>query len=130
MWPLVDAARSSTVEAVRADLLHDVRKAAKRARYAAEPLVALGSASAQLTVQNAKRIQTVLGEHQDTVAARVLLSELLDDGLGNESTEVLVIAHAQEVANATAFEAEFFELWASDEEFTGRSSAPAVDAIA
>ncbi len=56
--------------------LHEVRKSAKRARYAAETAVAVaGSAAAQLA-DRMEALQDVLGEHQDSVAARALLLEL------------------------------------------------------
>jgi CHAD domain-containing protein len=57
--------------------LHRARKAAKRARYAAElvePLAA--SKNAKRTRKHYKRIQTILGDHQDTVVARVALRRM------------------------------------------------------
>jgi len=52
--------------------LHQARKSAKRARYAGEAIApALGSDPAQFAEQM-KRLQTVLGDHQDTVIARQL----------------------------------------------------------
>jgi CHAD domain-containing protein len=50
--------------------LHEARKAAKRARYAGEAAaLALGRPAAKFTRQM-KKIQSVLGDHQDTVIAR------------------------------------------------------------
>jgi CHAD domain-containing protein len=57
--------------------LHEARKAAKRARYAVElvqPAVA-GNAP-ERTARRLKRLQGVLGEHQDTVIARQALRHL------------------------------------------------------
>lgn len=51
------------------DELHAVRIAAKRARYAAELAALGGSKSAARTVKAFKRLQDVLGEHQDAVVA-------------------------------------------------------------
>ncbi|WP_030175504.1 CYTH and CHAD domain-containing protein [Spirillospora albida] len=48
---------------------HDTRKAAKRARYAAEVAVPVLGAGAKRAAKDAKRIQEVLGEHQDGVIA-------------------------------------------------------------
>lgn len=49
---------------------HDVRKAAKRSRYAAEAIApALGNEAGRFARQM-KRVQSVLGEHQDTVVVR------------------------------------------------------------
>ena len=55
--------------------LHKVRKAIKRARYAAELADAIGIRGMHRYVNRAKAVQDVLGEHQDAVvAARVLTS--------------------------------------------------------
>lgn len=56
--------------------LHEARKAAKRARYAGEAVTpALGSKAGKLTRQM-KKLQSVLGDHQDTVIARQAAREL------------------------------------------------------
>jgi CHAD domain-containing protein len=60
------------------DQLHAARKAAKRARYAAEA-VGAGAGSAGKAAQKADRyrtLQDLLGEHQDSVVAAQLLREL------------------------------------------------------
>jgi CHAD domain-containing protein len=56
-------------------LLHRARKAAKRARYAAELRVPLDKDVKQ-TVKHYKRIQRVLGDHQDSVVASGTLRRL------------------------------------------------------
>ncbi|MGI5205239.1 CHAD domain-containing protein [Spirillospora sp. CA-108201] len=48
---------------------HETRKAAKRARYAAELAVPVLGAAAKRVVKDARRIQEVLGAHQDAVIA-------------------------------------------------------------
>jgi len=53
--------------------LHRARKAAKRARYAGEALVALAGEPAELFVDATKQLQQLLGDHQDSVAAREVL---------------------------------------------------------
>ena len=56
--------------------LHAVRKATKRLRYAAEAVEPVfGTPAAELATQ-AEEIQTVLGDHQDSVVARQLLRDL------------------------------------------------------
>jgi len=56
--------------------LHQARKAAKRARYAGEVVTpAIGRKAAWFTAQ-VKKLQSVLGEHQDTVIARQAEREL------------------------------------------------------
>ena len=61
-----------------AALLHDVRKAAKRVRYAAEALVPLYGEDALRMVRAHERIQTLLGDHHDGTEAQVALLELGD----------------------------------------------------
>ena len=56
-------------------MLHRARKAAKRARYAAELRVPVDN-RAKKTVKHYKRIQTVLGDHQDGVVASTVLRKL------------------------------------------------------
>jgi CHAD domain-containing protein len=48
---------------------HETRKAAKRARYAAELAVPVLGVAAKRVVKDAKRIQEVLGAHQDGIIA-------------------------------------------------------------
>jgi CHAD domain-containing protein len=56
--------------------LHEVRKAAKRLRYASESAVpVLGRRAAKLAAR-AKAVQKALGEHQDSVVARRVLRDL------------------------------------------------------
>lgn len=57
--------------------LHEVRKAAKRARYAAElARPVLGKKKAKKKAKKYKMVQTVLGEHQDSVVAAETLRTL------------------------------------------------------
>jgi CHAD domain-containing protein len=60
----------------RDEHLHEMRKSAKRLRYAAEVAApALGGPTKKL-VSDVKAVQELLGEHQDSVVARGLLREL------------------------------------------------------
>jgi CHAD domain-containing protein len=56
-------------------MLHRARKAAKRARYAAELRKPLDK-RAKRTVKHYKRIQSLLGDHQDTVVATETLRQM------------------------------------------------------
>ncbi|MDT5233560.1 MAG: hypothetical protein QOI39_4060, partial [Mycobacterium sp.] len=56
--------------------LHRARKAAKRARYAAELVKPLTAEKTKPRVKHYKRIQSVLGDHQDTVVARAALRRI------------------------------------------------------
>ncbi len=56
--------------------LHEARKAAKRARYAAEAVSPVAGKQADRFARQMKRIQTLLGDHQDSVIARQAEREL------------------------------------------------------
>lgn len=74
-----EAAGDSTVVAVAArhrdDALHEVRKAAKRVRYAAEAVADVVGADATALAKAAESAQELLGEHQDGVVAAGVLRE-------------------------------------------------------
>lgn len=75
------ADRSSPGEE-REQALHEVRKAAKRARYAAEALVPAFGDRAQRMADAAEKVQETLGTHRDTLLTRSLLRRL---GLGGDA---------------------------------------------
>jgi CHAD domain-containing protein len=56
--------------------LHEARKAAKRARYASEAVMPAMGGKARPFSQQMKKVQSVLGDHQDTVIARQVVREL------------------------------------------------------
>jgi CHAD domain-containing protein len=53
--------------------LHRIRILAKRARYAAEAVAPVAGEAAQAFARAAAKVQTVLGEHQDSVTAQAWL---------------------------------------------------------
>jgi CHAD domain-containing protein len=58
-------------------MLHRARKAAKRARYAAELCKSLGKgAHSKRTIKHYKQIQSLLGDHQDAVVASETLRKI------------------------------------------------------
>jgi CHAD domain-containing protein len=59
------------------DELHALRISAKRARYAAELVALGGSTKAERTVKASKKLQDVLGEHQDAVVAEERLRRVM-----------------------------------------------------
>jgi CHAD domain-containing protein len=61
--------------AAQEELMHRARKAAKRARYAAELAVPAWSKAAR-HVERAQDLQTLLGEHQDSVVAAAFLRRM------------------------------------------------------
>ncbi|WP_076263866.1 CHAD domain-containing protein [Intrasporangium flavum] len=64
----------------RAALLHEARKAAKRLRYAAEAAGPVTGQRVLRLAEAAEEVQEVLGEHHDTVAARVAVVGLASSG--------------------------------------------------
>jgi CHAD domain-containing protein len=56
--------------------LHETRKAAKRARYAADALVPSAGKPARRFAAQMKALQSVLGDHHDTVVARAAIRDL------------------------------------------------------
>jgi CHAD domain-containing protein len=56
--------------------LHETRKAAKRARYAADALVPSAGQPAERFAARMQALQSVLGDHHDTVVARAAIRDL------------------------------------------------------
>ncbi|WP_225799852.1 CYTH and CHAD domain-containing protein [Streptomyces sp. NK15101] len=102
--------------------LHEARKAAKRARYAADAArPTLGKPAKRLS-KRVKAVQSLLGEHQDAVVARVALREfgIMAHGVG-ESAFTWGLLYGREEAAADAAERELPAAWA-------RASAPELTA--
>ncbi|WHM38754.1 CYTH and CHAD domain-containing protein [Streptomyces sp. BPTC-684] len=92
--------------------MHDARKAAKRARYAAEAAKPALGAPAKKFAQRMKAVQTVLGDHQDSVVAREALRGLaIQAHLAGESAFAWGLLYGQEVATAADRERELPEVW-------------------
>lgn len=92
--------------------LHDARKAAKRLRYAAESAVpALGKPAKRLA-KAGKKVQTLLGDHQDSVVAREALRGLAVQAAGaGESAFTWGVLYAREEALAERRERELPGIW-------------------
>ena len=71
-----EAAEAARSHAERVVHLHEVRKAAKRARYAAESVEGVYGAPARRFAEAMQELQDVLGEHQDSVVAQHLVEDL------------------------------------------------------
>ncbi len=108
--------------AARDESLHEVRKAAKRLRYAAEFVAEYGTGGgqkrrrrvrrAQRTAAAARGIQSILGQHQDSVVARTLLRDLaVAAGRDGSTGFMLGRLHAREEQLAVLTEAEFMQAW-------------------
>jgi CHAD domain-containing protein len=72
----VAEADAATTEEERDLRLHEVRKSAKRARYAAESVAPVFGKPARRLAKRMEKLQEVLGEHQDSVVTRGVLREL------------------------------------------------------
>ncbi|GFH34104.1 CYTH and CHAD domain-containing protein [Streptomyces pacificus] len=93
--------------------MHDARKAAKRARYAAEAATpALGKSAGKLA-KRMKAVQTVLGDHQDSVVARQTLRDLaVQAHAAGESAFTWGLLFGCEQATAADRERELPGVWA------------------
>ncbi|MFE1904673.1 CHAD domain-containing protein [Streptomyces gardneri] len=102
--------------------LHEARKAAKRARYAAEAATPTLGKPARKFAGRVKSVQSLLGEHQDGVVAREALRELADQAqTAGESAFTWGLLHGREEAAAAAVEGELPGAWA-------KASAPGIRA--
>ncbi|WP_329473704.1 CYTH and CHAD domain-containing protein [Streptomyces sp. NBC_01723] len=106
----------------RATALHEARKEAKKVRYAAEVArPALGKPVARLG-KRVKKVQKVLGEHQDAVVAQEALRALgVAAHAAGESAFTWGLLHGRERAGAEARRRELPEVW-------GTASDPALRA--
>lgn len=102
----------ATEPTARDRALHEVRKAAKRLRYAAESAVpVLGRRAEKLSIK-AKSVQQLLGEHQDTVVARQVLRDLgVNAYLAGENGFTFGRLHALEEVRAAELAARYPELY-------------------
>ncbi|MFJ8697177.1 CYTH and CHAD domain-containing protein [Streptomyces roseolilacinus] len=96
--------------------LHETRKAAKRARYAAELAVPALGGPARRCAKGMKAVQQLLGDHQDSVVAREALRDLGVQANGAaESSFTWGLLYAREEAEAAARERELPDVWAEAE---------------
>lgn len=94
--------------------LHRARKAAKRARYAAEAARPALGKKAKRHAKRLTRVQDLLGEHQDSVLARhALLAASLRAHAAGEETFTYGMLYERECARAAGCERELPDLWHS-----------------
>lgn len=90
-------AEQAETAADRAARLHDVRKAAKRARYAAESVAPVFGKAAVCLAARMQKLQEILGEHQDSVVSRQVIRELAVTATGaGENGFTLGLLYARE----------------------------------
>jgi CHAD domain-containing protein len=86
------------------EALHSARKAGKRARYAAEAAEPALGKSAHALAKSAAALQTLLGEHQDSVVATELLrriaDQLADEGANPFTFGILVADQRRTAADS------------------------------
>ena len=87
--------------------LHETRKAAKRARYAAEVAGPVGGKRAAKLAARMESVQEVLGEHQDSATAQRLLRDLATRAAGIDEAFALGVLQAEEAARGRAARGRF-----------------------
>lgn len=92
--------------------LHEARKKAKRTRYSAETAVPALGAPATSLVKSMKTLQTLLGDHQDSVMTRQTLRELSAVAhAAGESSFTYGLLYGREERRAVASETELPAAW-------------------
>jgi CHAD domain-containing protein len=96
--------------------MHEARKKAKRTRYSAEAATpALGRPAADL-VKSMKSLQTLLGDHQDSVMAREALRDLgAQAHAAGESAFTYGVLYGREEQRAAEYERALPEAWGAIE---------------
>jgi CHAD domain-containing protein len=91
---------------------HEARKAAKRARYAGEAVSPAFGKQARRFTKQMKKIQTVLGDHQDAVVARGVDRELgISANLAGENAFTFGLLYDQEDQRAARLRAQARRTW-------------------
>ncbi|MET9418170.1 CYTH and CHAD domain-containing protein [Streptomyces klenkii] len=109
----VETALGTEPGPLRDTALHEARKAAKRARYAAEAAVPALGKPAKRFRSRMKEVQELLGDHQDTVMTRTVLRALaIRAHAAGESTFTLGLLYGREERQAARDERELPDVWA------------------
>ena len=93
-------AEATPAGAEREELLHDARKAAKRARYAGESVSRVFGKDAAAFAAAMEDVQEALGEHQDSVLTRERLRDLARHTSSTDAAFLYGRLHALEEAGA------------------------------
>ncbi|MET9849526.1 CYTH and CHAD domain-containing protein [Streptomyces ossamyceticus] len=109
---LVEEALAQPSGAERDLAMHEARKKGKRARYAAEAATGLLGAPAKQLVRDMKSLQSLLGDHQDSVMAREALRDLAFQAeQAGESSFTYGVLYGREERRAELAEAALPEAW-------------------
>ncbi|MFJ4171450.1 CHAD domain-containing protein [Paenarthrobacter sp. NPDC089714] len=102
-----DAAVGTAVGPARDKAFHDVRKAAKKLRFAAAAVESIHGKRAAKLSDAAHDVQRILGEHQDSAVARAELLKLGSAADAGTAAFTYGLLHEAERAVAEAFEKEY-----------------------
>ncbi|WP_406169113.1 CHAD domain-containing protein [Streptomyces sp. NBC_00996] len=92
--------------------MHEARKKAKRTRYASEAAAPALGKPAESLVKSMKSLQSLLGEHQDSVMGRVTLREVAEQAhAAGESSFTYGVLYGREEQRAAAVEAQLPKEW-------------------
>jgi CHAD domain-containing protein len=92
--------------------LHQARKAAKRTRYAGETVTPALGAEARRFTKRIKKVQSVLGDHQDTVIARPVERELgMSAHLAGENAFSYGVLYERDACDAGRLRAQARRAW-------------------
>ena len=92
--------------------LHEARKAAKRARYASEAMTPAIGKDARRFAKQMKRVQSVLGDHQDAVIARQAERELgISAHLAGENAFSYGLLYGREACDGQRLQAQAWRTW-------------------
>jgi CHAD domain-containing protein len=105
-------ARQAPVGQARDVALHEARKSARRARYAAEAARPASGKPAHTFARQMKKVQSVIGDHQDTVIARQAARELgINAHLAGENAFTYGLLHEQEHDRAERLQTRARTVW-------------------
>jgi CHAD domain-containing protein len=108
----MNAAHGTAVGEAQNVALHEARKAAKRARYAAEVVAPAVGKDASRSAKALKNVQSALGEHQDTVIAREALRDLAAAAhADHENGFTYGLMHAQAAERAAVMREQGAKAW-------------------
>ena len=92
--------------------LHEARKSARRARYAAEAARPASGRPAKKFARQMKKVQSVLGDHQDTVIARQAARDLgISAHLAGENAFTYGLLYERELHQAERLQAQARTVW-------------------
>jgi CHAD domain-containing protein len=92
--------------------LHEARKSARRARYAAEAASPAAGRKARAFARQMKKVQSVIGDHQDTVIARQAVRDLgIGAHLAGENAFTYGLLHEHERHQAATLQATTRKTW-------------------